>query len=54
MSRFGLPLLLLLAACGQQLPPAASAQDIERAVSRAERQLATAESAAAKRANFGV
>ncbi|CAA9538006.1 MAG: hypothetical protein AVDCRST_MAG23-1621 [uncultured Sphingosinicella sp.] len=53
MSRFALPLILLLAACGQQLPPPASAEDIEQAVSRAEQQLATAESAAAKRTNLG-
>lgn len=49
MSRFALSMMLLLAACGQQLPPPASAEDIQRAVDRAERQLAEARSEAAAR-----
>jgi predicted small lipoprotein YifL len=49
MARFGLSLMLLLAACGQQLPPAASAEDIQKAVDRADQQLAAAQSAAAAR-----
>jgi hypothetical protein len=37
--------VLLLAACGQpQLPPAASAESIDRAVNNAEHELATAKS----------
>lgn len=42
MARILLPLTLLLAACGQQLPPAADADDIQRAVDRAELAAATA------------
>ena len=44
MFRIALPLtLLFLAACGQQLPPvAASADDIQRAVDRAELAAAAA------------
>ncbi len=38
---------LLLAACGQpQLPPAASAESIDRAVGNAEREMATAKARA--------
>ena len=46
MKRIALPLTLLLAACAQQLPPAADADDINRAVAKAEQQLAAAKSAA--------
>ena len=42
MKRIALPLTLLLAACGQQLPPAASAEEINRAVDRAELAAANA------------
>lgn len=42
MKRIALPLVLMLAACGQQLPPAASADEIHRAVERAELAAATA------------
>jgi len=42
MKRIALPLTLLLAACAQELPPAASADEIQRAVDRAEMAAATA------------
>lgn len=42
MSRIALPLFLLLAACGQEMPPAASADEIQRAVERAELAAASA------------
>jgi hypothetical protein len=42
MARIALPFALLLAACGQQLPPAASADEIQRAVDRAEMAAASA------------
>jgi outer membrane biogenesis lipoprotein LolB len=38
---------LLLAACAPEVPPAAAADDIQRAVDRAERELASAKAAAA-------
>ena len=43
MFRIAMPLtLLLLAACAQELPPAASADEIQRAVDRAELAAASA------------
>lgn len=37
---------LMLAACAQNLPPAADAEDIQRAVDHAEQELASAKAAA--------
>ena len=37
---------LFLAACAQQMPPAAEAEDIQRAVDHAEQELASAKAAA--------
>jgi outer membrane biogenesis lipoprotein LolB len=54
MSRFGLTIMLLLAACSQQLPPAASAEDIERAVTQAEKQQLAARGSAASRSGLGI
>jgi hypothetical protein len=42
MPRIILSLTLLLAACAQDLPPAASAEEIQRAVDRAELAASTA------------